>query len=60
MAQSYKVYYKRVDTGEGEYLMDHSAAVYLIDDRGRFFDAITFQAPPDEALAKLRRLIDAS
>lgn len=60
MAASYKVYYKRIDMGEGEYLMDHTAAVYLMDDEGRFFDAITYQATPEDALAKLRRLLAAS
>lgn len=60
MAASYKVYYKRIDMGEGEYLMDHTAAVYLMDDEGRFFDAITYQATSEDALAKLRRLLAAS
>ena len=60
MAERYRVYYKRVDLDGGEYLMDHTAAVYLMDDRGRFFDAITYRAAPEEALAKLRRLLAAS
>jgi len=59
---SYKAYAKRIelDDGTGDYLMDHSAAVYLMDDKGKFFDAITFTATPEEAVAKLRRLIAAS
>ena len=59
---SYKAYAKRVDMGDGtgDYLMDHSAAVYLMDSKGDFFDAITFTATPEEAVAKLRKLIAAS
>ena len=60
VAAAYKVYYKRIELEDGDYLMDHTAAVYLMDGGGRFFDAITFQATPEEAVAKLRRLIDAS
>lgn len=62
IAASYKAYYKRIemDDGSGDYLMDHTAAVYLMKSDGTFFDAITFTATPEEAVAKLRRLIAAS
>jgi protein SCO1/2 len=62
IAASYKAYYSRIemDDGTGDYLMDHTAAVYLMDGKGRFFDAITYTATPEEAVAKLRRLIAAS
>ena len=62
IAASYKAYYKRIemDDGTGDYLMDHTAAVYLMDGKGKFFDAITFTATPEEAVAKLRKLIAAS
>ncbi|MBT7647887.1 MAG: SCO family protein [Rhodospirillaceae bacterium] len=58
MAESYKVYYARVDLDDGDYLMDHSAAIYLMDSQGKFFDAITYTATFEEAVAKLRRLVD--
>jgi protein SCO1/2 len=60
MAQSYRVYYRKVELGEGDYVMDHTAAVYLMDSGGRFAEAITFQASTEEALAKLRRLVAGS
>jgi len=58
MAESYKVYYGRVDLDDGDYLMDHSAAIYLMDSEGKFFDAITYTTTFEEAVAKLRRLVD--
>ncbi|MBC6440897.1 MAG: SCO family protein [Rhodospirillales bacterium] len=57
MAEGYRLYYDRIDLDDGDYVMDHSAAVYLMDGEGRFFDAITYTATFDEAVAKLRRLI---
>ncbi len=60
IAASYKAYYKRIELGEGDYTMDHTAAVYLMDVDGHFFDAITFQATPEKAVAKLRRLLAAT
>ncbi|MDE0416195.1 MAG: hypothetical protein OXI95_04555 [bacterium] len=38
--------------------MDHTAAIYLMDGEGRFFDAITMTASFDEAVAKLTRLVE--
>ena len=58
MASSYKVYYARIDLDDGDYLMDHSAAVYLMDGDGRFYDAITHTATFEEAVAKLRLLVE--
>ena len=58
MAESYRLYYARIDLDDGDYTMDHTAAIYLMDAEGRFFDAITHTATFDEAVAKLRLLID--
>ena len=58
MADSYRLYYARIDLDDGNYTMDHTAAVYLMDGEGRFFDAITMTASFDEAVAKLTRLVE--
>jgi len=58
IADSYKVYYARIELDDGDYLMDHTAAIYLMDGEGRFWDAITFTATFDEAVAKLRRFVE--
>ena len=58
MADSYRLYYARIDLDDGTYTMDHTAAIYLMDGEGRFFDAITMTASFDEAVAKLTRLAE--
>ena len=58
MADSYRLYHARIDLENGGHTMDHTAAVYLMDGEGRFFDAITMTAGFDEAVAKLRLLIE--
>ena len=37
--------------------MDHTAAVYLLDDEGKFVGTADYQEPEADVLAKLKRLI---
>lgn len=55
--KAYKIYYKKVDTGDGTYTMDHTAGVLLFDREGLFAGAIDLQEPRKTALQKLRRLV---
>ncbi|WP_395674747.1 SCO family protein [Inquilinus sp.] len=57
VAKSYRVYWRKVPTSDGDYTMDHSAMMYLMDADGRFSDIIAYGTPEAERLAKLRRLI---
>jgi protein SCO1/2 len=46
--------------GDGEdYLMSHSASVFLIDANGQFFGTIGYGEATETALQKIRRLIGA-
>lgn len=56
MAKSFGIYFKRVDTGEGDYTMDHTASVLMLNRKGDFFGTIAYEENPDTALAKLKRL----
>jgi protein SCO1/2 len=40
-AKAFRVFYERNDTGDGSYLYDHSAFIYLVNPDGRFARAIT-------------------
>lgn len=60
IADAYRVHYKKVPLANGDYDMVHSAAIFLMDSKGKLFDAITYETPTDQALAKLRALIAAS
>ena len=59
VAGEYRVYYKRIPTSDGGYDIDHSAGVYLMDSKVRFFGFIPYQEKTDTAVAKLRKLIAA-
>jgi protein SCO1 len=51
--KSYRVYAKRVDGANGDYTMDHSAVVYLMDAKGRFVEAFNLERPPEESAKEL-------
>jgi protein SCO1/2 len=53
--KSYRVYAKKVPTQNGDYSMDHTALVYLMDKQGRFVAPFSLKRKPDEAAADLRR-----
>lgn len=57
VAKSYRVFYEKVKTEGGDYTMNHTALVYLMDREGRFFGTLDYEEKPDVRLAKLRRLL---
>jgi protein SCO1/2 len=59
VAKEYRVFYEKVPTKDGDYTMNHTASVYLMDSRGEFTGVIDYHEDADTASAKLRRLIGA-
>ncbi len=57
VAKGFRVYYRKTPTEGGEYTMDHSTAVYLLDAKGRFVAPVGYQEPIDRVMPKLKRLI---
>ena len=57
MQKGYRVYAKKVPTKDGDYTMDHTAIVYLMDKRGRFVNAFNIARPPDEAAKELAKYL---
>jgi protein SCO1/2 len=55
--KAYRVYSKKVPTEGGEYTMDHTALVYLMDKQGRFVAPFNLKRRPEEAAADLRRYL---
>ena len=53
--KAYRVYAKKVPTNNGDYNMDHTALVYLMDKQGRFVAPFSLKRRPEEAAADLRR-----
>ncbi|HEY9219192.1 MAG TPA: SCO family protein, partial [Phenylobacterium sp.] len=52
--KAFKVWYAKRGEGEG-YTMDHSSAVYLMDPKGRFTNAVAVQLGPDRAAQDIAR-----
>lgn len=57
VTKAYKAYYKKVPLDGGDYTVDHSAIVYLMDRYGRFVAPFNLKRPADEAAAELRRYL---
>ncbi|MBB4372165.1 protein SCO1/2 [Bradyrhizobium sp. cir1] len=54
---SYRVYAKKVPTKDGDYTMDHTALIYLMDRDGRFVSPFNLKRTPEEAAADLKRYL---
>ncbi len=57
VAKAYRVYYKKVPLAEGDYTMDHTAIVYLMNKDGRFVSPFNLKRPPEVAAADLRKYL---
>jgi protein SCO1/2 len=53
--RAYRVYAKKVPGANGDYTMDHTALVYLMDKQGRFVAPFSLKRTPEQAAADLRR-----
>ena len=53
--RAYRVYAKKVPLPDGDYTMDHTAVVYLMDKNGRFVAPFDLKRTPEVAAADLRR-----
>ena len=58
MAKSFGIYAKKVPLDGGDYTMDHTASVLLLDSKGAFFGTIAYGENADTAIAKLKRLVN--
>jgi protein SCO1 len=53
----YRVYAKKVPLKDGDYTMDHTALVYLMDREGKFVAPFNLKRTPDEAATDLKRYL---
>lgn len=54
---SYRVYAKKIPTKDGDYTMDHTALIYLMDREGRFVSPFNLKRTPEEAAADLKKYL---
>jgi protein SCO1/2 len=55
-AKAYRVSYERVELEGGDYTMDHTAAIYLMDRSGHFVAPLSLQTEDKVALERLHKL----
>jgi protein SCO1/2 len=53
----YRVYAKKVPLKDGDYTMDHTALIYLMDRDGKFVAPFNLNRKPEEAAADLKRYL---
>ena len=57
---AWHVYAAKVPTEDGDYTMDHTASVFLVDKDGVFKGTIAYGESAETAISKLRRLAGTS
>ena len=57
VAKAYRVYYKKIPLKDGDYTMDHTAIVYLMDKNGQFVAPFSLKRRPEDAAADLRKYL---
>jgi protein SCO1/2 len=60
VAKAYRVTYEKVPTSGGDYTMNHTALVYLMDAKGVFKGVLALGVLPEKRLEKLKSLLGSS
>jgi protein SCO1/2 len=56
-AKSYRVYYAKHPEAGGDYSMDHTSVIYVMDPQGRFTASFTHESSPEEIAERLKKLL---
>jgi protein SCO1 len=56
-AKGYRVYYAKHPEAGGDYSMDHSSVIYVMDPEGRFTASFTQENSPEEIAERLKKLL---
>ena len=57
IAKAYDIHFEKVDTGKGEYTLDHTAIAFLINARGHVVDTLAFGASRELSVTRLKDLL---
>lgn len=57
IVSGYRVYAKKVPLKDGDYTMDHTALIYLMDRDGKFVRPFDLKRKPEEAATDLKRYL---
>jgi len=56
-AKAYRVYYAKHPEPGGDYSMDHSSVIYVMDPQGRFTASFTHESAPEQISERLKKLL---
>jgi protein SCO1/2 len=56
-AKGYRVYYAKHQEAGGDYSMDHSSVIYVMDPQGRFAASFTHESTPEQMAERLKKLL---
>jgi protein SCO1/2 len=56
-AKAYRVYYAKHPEAGGDYSMDHSSVIYVMDPEGRFTASFTHENTPEQIAERLKKLV---
>jgi protein SCO1 len=56
-AKGYRVYYAKHPEAGGDYSMDHSSVIYVMDPEGRFTASFTHESTPEQIAERLKKLL---
>jgi len=56
-ANNYRVYYAKHPEPGGDYSMDHTSVIYVMDPKGRFTASFSGEDPPEQIAERLRKLL---
>jgi protein SCO1 len=56
-AKGYRVYYAKHPEVGGDYSMDHSSVIYVMDPQGRFTASFTHESTPEQIAERLKNLL---
>jgi len=56
-AKGYRVYYAKHPEAGGDYSMDHSSVIYIMDPEGRFTASFTHENSPEQIANRLKKLV---
>ncbi len=54
---AYRVYARKIPLKDGDYTMDHTALIYLMDSNGKFVRPFDLKRKPEESAAELKRYL---
>lgn len=57
VAKEFRAIYEKVPASDGEYTMNHTATIYLMNAKGQFASTISYNETPENRIAKIRKLI---